>query len=405
MGPKVVAQVGEWAENIARQVAEKLGAAGTCHAATRKRIIVLTCAFAGIGTLQVLIGFIMEALRKFPLPGLSFVFKFHSSCDNDKDCLQVLTGGWGKDEVVSTHTFTNICDFAPAETLEKLEKLYKEKGSTAAFTRDKVRVAKLLGSHRQMLRELTAEFLDELMQILAEAKFSKSDTAFCLTHNRQCPICPFAEPGAFDDGSDDDAAVMWFDIGAPPCQPWSAQGSRWGWLDKRNIPTVIWLARKSVDSPHCVGYECTKFFDKDFVQRLLGARYVLSTMVTDNEDVGIPCRRERVFGRALNVDITSETCVEFSRTELVRLCGSQVNATGNMFLGATKEDIQAMLEMFAQRKKISLAGQTVAHRALLSPGMKARLENKKPYIVFKKENRNKRCASRRRRSLPCRRGT
>ena len=89
-----------------------------------------------------------------------------------------------------------------------------------------------------------------------------------------------------------------------------------------------------MDSPHAVGYERTECFDHQFAGRLLGARYAQSIIVTENADVGLPCWRERLVARALNVELVLETRVEFTHTELLRLCGCRVVSTGKMFLGS-----------------------------------------------------------------------
>ena len=113
-----------------------------------------------------------------------------------------------KEELEAKHAFIHLEDFAPAKTLDRLKQLYKEKGAKAEHTRSKVRVAKLLGGHRAMLVDLTKDFIAELLDILAEAEFSKSDTAYCCVHGCQCPICPTL---------DDDDDEIWMDIGAPSC--------------------------------------------------------------------------------------------------------------------------------------------------------------------------------------------
>ena len=76
----------------------------------------------------------------------------------------------------------------------------------------------------------------------------------------------------------------------------------------------------------------------------------------------------------------------FSHTELLKLCRCCVISTGNIFLGASHADTLAMLEMYAKRKRITLQHMNVSHKALLSPGTKARLEEAEDFAISKKHN-------------------
>ena len=76
------------------------------------------------------------------------------------------------------------------------------------------------------------------------------------------------------------------------CQPWSRQGSQWGWLDERVIPFLAWLTLMRHMKPDIIIHENSPGFDTEILSAILGD-YKMQREVFNARDVGVPMSRTR----------------------------------------------------------------------------------------------------------------
>ena len=191
---------------------------------------------------------------------------FHSACDVDPTCQQVLLGHGLESR--AEHVFGDLCARPPANIRAALE---------AALGRFQKR------ARRASTPALSQAFLQEAMQILSQWHLGREDRCYCARHARSCPAFP-TTGGRYH-----------LEVSGVNCQPWSCAGRRLGWLDDRSMPCLVLVRMILATEPDGVCLECTPEFDFAGLSGLLRGKYTGDHVIMSPTDFGLPVSRRRMY--------------------------------------------------------------------------------------------------------------
>ena len=191
---------------------------------------------------------------------------FHSACDVDPTCQQVLLGHGSESR--AEHVFGDLCARPPANIRAALE---------AALGRFQKRAC------RASTPALSQEFLQDAMRILSQWHPSREDRCYCARHEHSCPAFPTA------------GSKYHLEVSGVNCQPWSCVGRRRGWLDDRSIPCLVLVRLILATEPDGVCLECTPQFDFAGLSGLLRGKYTGGHVIMSPTDLGLQVSRRRMY--------------------------------------------------------------------------------------------------------------
>ena len=148
------------------------------------------------------------------------------------------------------------------------------------------------------------ELVCQLKTVLREVEFLEE--AYCLHHDRMCPVNPRCVPGQEE--------KLWVEVAGTTCCPWSAMGAGLEWLDKATAPCLAWAFSLLYYLPDIILHECTPRFSEGTLIEILGhvedaghsvhARptpegqelaYRMESEVFSPVDLGVPTQRKRKY--------------------------------------------------------------------------------------------------------------
>ena len=258
--------------------------------------------------------------------------RFHSACDISPTCQHVLLNHGP--ECAAEHVTKDLLARPPQKIVDRLKSLLVEYQEQA-----EIRAATPGDDKREIVSAVGRDFVQSAMETLKDWTPTREDTAYCLRHEKDCPVSP-ARASASTPGR------LHVEISGINCQPWTLAGKRLGWLDARSIPCLILVRIIVVVQPDAVCLECTKGFDFQTLQLILRG-FRGDYAITSPVDFGRPVARERMymwFDRVLSLSqVHREVCTILDVSRRSLLVGPEV------FVRATDDEIQRWYYSLAMR--------------------------------------------------------
>ena len=221
-GPRDCEELYLWPERFLRRLRLVLPTDLVDRALTSIQDVRVTTHFSGVGTPEIALRMIELSLQKCGVWPRGKRVAFHSACDNDRHCQQVLRSH----DIHSRplHLFPNVLLAVPQDVVNALQT--KLRSLQNAFESCKASGAEARNRRRV---ELEREMHAYAMDVLGEASFHEEME--CLIHGKPCAHFPER------DG-------IHVEVAGSPCVPFvrgGAYGTSMFWLHDVTVPFYIWV--------------------------------------------------------------------------------------------------------------------------------------------------------------------
>ena len=233
-GPLCVEDCLGWQNDVARRILQ-LWRLRHVSTEVKKIVVHLTSSYSGVGFAEAGLQLMARALRHHTL--FEVAVTSYSQSELNQDCQTALTG---------EHVFQDLLSRVSHEVLQELTRMQEEK------------LMKLKNSSTPKCPVLKKDLSDEFFQEAVAFLDSTPDEAwkpqaFCKTCKKQCawaPSLPNTDPSVLH---------IWAEVAGNTCTPWSARGSKLGWLDKVSLAALIWgwSLKRLATPPDLIVNECT----------------------------------------------------------------------------------------------------------------------------------------------------
>lgn len=296
-GPRDLdAAMSDWKDVQREALRERVPGSLDCLDAVLRRGLVVTTHYSGTGAAEM-------ALAQVA-PGR---VRFHAACDLDPRCREVLLHH--PPDCAAEHVTEDLCAGPPKHVVDEMRaelRKYQDKLSAGTSTSSNARAStsgkaksrgarkasgKVSASQARMaaVRDLGLEWVKVAMKILQQWRPTREDVAYCTRHERDCPAFPKRATS-----TSSRARPFHLEISGINCQPWTAAGQHWGWLDDRSIPCLILIRAVDEVQPDAVCIECTPAFDFSTL-KTLWRKYRGSSAIMCPTDLGRPVARRRMY--------------------------------------------------------------------------------------------------------------
>lgn len=333
LGPKDCEELYLWPEQFSRRLRSVLPSAVVDNALATIQGVRVTTHFSGVGTPELALRMLELSLQKCGVWPSGRQVSFHSACDSDRRCQQVLQAH----DIHSRplHLFTDVLQAVPEEVVHALQT--KLRSLQEAF--QSCRAARPEERNNKRV-ELEKEMRTYAMDLLGQASF-KTDMQ-CLIHGASCAHFP-AKGG------------IHVEVAGSPCVPFvkgGAYGTSMSWLHDVTVPFYVWIHAVKRASPALVVHECVPGFDVQHLEHALNHPvpcYVVQSLVWSPEDEGIPVRRERRYTLCIRMDL-APPLLRFDDLTWRALAYAGQAATAELFLRASAEAMTQLKSLYARRR-------------------------------------------------------
>lgn len=140
-------------------------------------------------------------------------------------------------------------------------------------------------------------------------------------------------------------------IAGSTCCPWSAMGSRFGWLDVASLVFLVFLREIQEHLPEVVLHECTPSFDHATFAELLQDDYTCQFVVTNPLLQGHPSGRPRKY--CILTLKTAQRITPWNTDEYMRVGSDDFKACVSMYFSAPSAIMHAHRRKLAKRRHTS----------------------------------------------------
>ena len=352
-GPSEYAGLFRWPEEFWRRLHGLLPAEILESNVRNHGQIYMTSHFSGVGTAEMALAMIQSFFRRSGIwPGESSQSSdsdapaptpvvFHSSCDSDKICQDVLKAHHSVSRC--QHLFGDVCSAAPGHVVKLLED--KLRSLQSKF------LAQSFSSNEDKIQERVA--LEKRMHAFAVKLLDSepmNNACHCLVHGRQCNLFPTAE-------STDHRMLFHIEVAGSPCIAFvrgGAYGTALRWLHEVTVPFYIWLFSVKKAKPAMIVHECVPGFDVNVVDAGLNSQglcYHVQSLVFSPEEEGVPIKRQRRYTLGLRSDLCPPL-LKFDAATWRCVAFAERVATAEMYFQASKELLSVWKKTLARRQAL-----------------------------------------------------
>ena len=269
----------------ARAYVAALISAHPCAVQTLKELlqagVLLVTDYSGIGTAEMCLAMIREALIYFQVIGPDVDFRVWRACDTELSCRRVLSS---YQHHRPEHVLKNILDSLPSESLQNLQEMLAE--HRGGFTRAKEE--DVTADTGELSRRHGRDFIRAALKYMMGVQVKKK--TFCTRHNTECDVFPPPECRA---------ANVFFILGAGwTCVSWSSMSRQIlkHWLHDCSLVFIAWLWSTLKEGPELILGECVAGFDWSFLREVLETLgFYLTHIRLNPKTFGYPCDRRRLY--------------------------------------------------------------------------------------------------------------
>lgn len=296
--------------------------------------VLLVTDYSGIGTAEMCLAMIREALIHLQVIGPDADFRVWRVCDSELSCRRVLSS---YQHHRPEHVLKNILDRLPCESLLKLQEMLSDYRSRFTRAKEEDVHADIGELSRRHGRGFMRAALEYMMGVQVKKK------TFCTRHKAECDVFPPPECRA--------ACGFLIVAAGWTCVPWSSMSRQTlkHWLHDCSLVFIAWLWSTLKEGPEMILGECVAGFDWVFLQEVLEMYgFDLTPIRLTPKTFGFPCDRRRLFmiitnraRVAFRVDMTQKLFTELFARRCV--------ADARMFLRAPRSDIRRQLDKLAEQ--------------------------------------------------------
>lgn len=331
----------------------------TADAAKHK--VIMSTDYSGTGTAEVASCMIDEAFVSFcltekgasGLPPPPPIFQHYRACDIDPTCRRTLKGQ-------AKHVMVNIMDRVEGVDDQYVKKELEHSASLLDADRKKLAAeGSSKGELARCSRQHGRRFADMVWQHVGQSK--AQPRAPCRSCGQDCLVHP---PPADRDSS------TYVVVMGNTCLPWSAMGSRKGWLHDATLPYMVALRDAVLGGAVVIIKECSPDFDWEWSACVLNNLYCVMSVVFSPLHLGLPVRRSRRYTICIRRDsITFSIPWDFA--SLSNFAWRTPCVSARMFFRAPTVLVKRAMEEFAV--KAGLPNNLAAEHYMRS-GNRRRLE-------------------------------
>ena len=245
--------------------------------------IIVTSKWCGVAGMHIGFNYWMDVVRKSL--GISVPITTYSFTESEPVCQQLLvTFG-------PHHLMVDVKALMYEDLMTRIATRQAElRQEYMEFNTDRtaLRRARQAAEEKKQLKHRLTETFKEY--VLEEVKGTTPPSrAFCALCGGMCKQFPTVKGN-----------TLWFEFASPSCQPWSSQGTGFGWLGEPMLAVIAWAASLRTHTPDWIMLEETPRFDISFLQELSGnALQEWTSMTAAPAHVGIPLAGRRLWLDAL----------------------------------------------------------------------------------------------------------
>ena len=193
--------------------------------------------------------------------------------------------------------------------------------------------------------------------------------AFCYKCRRMCPVFP--DRTAYAPGS------LIGSMAGPNCTPWSAMGSKRGWLSAASMPFFEYAREILMFDYDFVIIECTRTFDLTLCEMLFGDIYDIKDATFSAEELGFAQLRWRKYTVMLR-RTSLRWNFEFNKDNFLKIFGRKRQLTASSHFRAPPEEVAQEIHRLAAARFLpdqAPNGQPWPFISVLAPTHKRILDN------------------------------
>ena len=244
--------------------------------------------------------------RSFALEVMGVEVKFHSCCDRDTHCQDVLVALHGKLHP-DTHVFGDLTHRIPGDMWTRLEAVrqscLEEAQQGAGCDAAEIGVA----------------FVQKGLALLRESVSEVPATGYCVRHKAMCPYKPVVARGD-----------IWMELGGNTCTPWSMSGKKLGFLDFHSSVALVWgfalAGLPKMQTPDVIINENVPRWPADAFWTEVCSAYARVSLQLSPTAFGHPVNRVRKYvalaKKGFNFDPT--TCLHW---DILQFCSEPIDAS------------------------------------------------------------------------------
>jgi hypothetical protein len=270
--------------------------------------------YSGMGGAEMAMHSVVSALAS--VIHITLETTFWRACDSDRSCQTVLSA---EGAAGPKHVFPDLTSRVSDWTNTQMKRVISH--STAHIGMKRFNGM----AERDAVKVVSAWARGALVDIMDKATFDDDKREYCYKcDDNRCRV--YGPPG-FRQG------FLRLAVAGTTCTSWSSMGTRRMWASDTAVPFMVWLFEVRATLPHMVVHECTPEFDWVVFNVVLGAFYVISTIVFSPVQLGIPASRPRRY--TLLVLRTSATLtLSLTTTTFAELFYRQCSVLGHVFWSA-----------------------------------------------------------------------
>ena len=228
--------------------------------------------YSGMGTPEVCLGFIHDALQRRFLPGQQDLILQRAS-DKDVYCRLILQAHAGS--LAPNCVFGDLQERCPEELFRQCQQMLLErrKACDEAVAQG--------ASERDARRRIGRQFILDALNIMTSA--TRTVRAWCHRHGRACCAWPVSSSSA-----------LRMSISGITCVDWSALGKREQWLGSSSLAFLMWCREKLAAKESLMIVECTEEIDIELIAVIFD-EYILTRLMVCPSDLGVPATRKRRY--------------------------------------------------------------------------------------------------------------